>query len=170
MRPFTINDVQNLFDLDVDPEVHVFLGNNPVKSLEESELMLQSILAQYRKHQLGRLAIIRKEDNQFIGWAGIKLEENVRDFAYYDLGYRLKKQFWGQGIATEAAKALLEYGFQNLKLETINAAAEEDHTASNKVLNKIGMRCTQRFIFDNSPCNWYTLQKKQWLKSRNPTE
>jgi RimJ/RimL family protein N-acetyltransferase len=159
LRPVTIEDIDDFFELDSNPNVHKFLGNQPVKTKEQSKEMIESILKQYAEFGLGRLAIVKKDTGEFIGWSGIKYEQNVRkEFNYYDLGYRLKEKFWGKGYATEAALASLDYGFYNLKLKEICAAAETNHIASNTILKKIGMQPSGTFEFDEELCNWYRLR------------
>ncbi|MFK7831717.1 MAG: GNAT family N-acetyltransferase [Winogradskyella sp.] len=159
LRPVEETDLHDFFELDSNPKVHVYLGNKPVTSLEESQLMIDAILEQYETNGLGRLAVIEKSTTAFIGWAGIKFEQNLRkEFSYYDLGYRLKEQFWGKGYATEAALASLDYGFTDLKLEEIGAAAAIDHVASNTILKHIGMQASGTFTYEGDLCNWYTLK------------
>lgn len=159
LRPVKLSDIDDFFDLDSNPNVHKFLGNNPVKTKAQSKEMITAILKQYADYGMGRLAIIKKDTNEFIGWSGIKYEQNVRqEFNYYDLGYRLKEQFWGKGYATEAALASLKYGFNTLKLKVICAAAEANHIASNTILKKIGMQPSGIFEFDNALCNWYIIK------------
>lgn len=159
LRPITKNDIHDFFELDANPKVHQFLGNKPVKTIKESETMIDSILKQYKTNGLGRLAIIEKTTKEFIGWAGLKYEENLRkEFKYYDLGYRLKEQFWGKGYATEAAIASLNYGFKDLKLKEIGAAADVNHIASNTILKKIGLKPAGTFTYEDELCNWYFLK------------
>jgi len=156
LRRITIADTSDFFELDSNPNVHLFLENKPVKTIEESKAMIADILQQYKTNGLGRLAMIEKTTNEFIGWAGLKLEENLRqEFDYYDLGYRLKEQFWGKGYATEAAFASLNYGFKDLKLSEIGAAADVEHIASNTILTKIGMQPSGTFECKGDLCNWY---------------
>ena len=159
LRPVTTADVLDFFELDSNPKVHIFLEKKPVKTIEESAQMVADILQQYKANGLGRLAIINKNTNDFIGWAGLKYEKNLRkEFNYYDLGYRLKEAFWGKGYATEAAIASLDYGFKDLKLKEIGAAADVDHLASNAILKKIGMPVSGTFTYKNELCNWYNLK------------
>jgi len=159
LRPITEADVKDFFELDSNPNVHIYLGNKPVKTIIESEAMVADILEQYKTNGLGRLAIIEKSTQEFIGWSGLKYEENLRkEFKYYDIGYRLKENFWGKGYATEAALASLNYGFKDLKLNEIGAAADVNHIASNTILKKIGMQHLGNFTFEGELCNWYNLK------------
>lgn len=159
LRPINEDDAQDFFEMDSNPKVHKYLGNNPVTSLEQSRDMINDILKQYEEFNLGRLAVIKKDTNEFLGWSGLKYERVVRkEFNYYDIGYRFKEKHWGNGYATEAAIASLYYGFNDLKLKEICAAAECDHIASNHILKKIGLKPSGTFTFDGTLCNWYTLQ------------
>ena len=153
-----------MFELDSDPEVHKYLGNNPVKTIQESEKIIPIIRKQYIDNGIGRWAIIDKKSKEFIGWSGLKYETALRNFNYYDLGYRLKKEFWGKGIATETALAALKYGFEELNLKEICAAAAPENIASNKVIQKVGFSFLEIFNYEGDVCNWYTLQKKEWDK------
>ncbi|WP_411894406.1 GNAT family N-acetyltransferase [Winogradskyella sp. A2] len=162
LRPIQQSDDKDFFELDSNPKVHRFLGNNPVKSIQESQKQIANVLQQYEDFGLGRLVVISKSTNEFIGWSGLKFERQVRkEFDYYDLGYRLKEQFWGKGYATEAATASLNFGFNKLKLKEINACAETGHTVSNHILKKIGMVLDGTFTFEGSLINWY------WAKNKN---
>lgn len=161
LRRLTESDANDLFELDSNPKVHKYLGNNPVKSIEESQNQIKNVLKQYEEFGIGRLAMINKETNEFIGWSGIKFERELRkEFDYYDLGYRLKEIYWGHGYATEAAIGSLEYGFNELRLNEINACADVNHVVSNKILKKIGFIPDGNFTFEGSLINWYFLKNK----------
>ncbi len=157
LRSVTLEDTQDFFEMDSNPNVHKYLGNNPVKTIDQSKAWIKDILEQYKTFGIGRLAMIKKDTKEFIGWSGLKYERELRkEFNYYDLGYRLKEKFWGNGYASESAIASLEYGFKKLKLEEICAAADVDHIASNTILKKIGMQPSGAFTYEGELCNWYT--------------
>jgi ribosomal-protein-alanine N-acetyltransferase len=160
LRSITLDDVQDFYELDSNPKVHEFLGKNPVKHIDECKTYITTVLEEYKAYGTSRMAIILKDTNEFIGWAGVRFEQTVRkEFDYYDVGYRLKEQFWGKGYATEAAIASLDYGFNQLNLKEICGAAEANHTASNYILKKIGMQPSGTFEYDDKLCNWYTIKK-----------
>lgn len=167
LRPLEETDAEGIFLLDSDPDVHEFLGKKPMKKMEEAFRVIEHIRRQYQEHGMGRLAIIDKNTNDFIGWSGLKYEQEFRkEFSYYDLGYRLRKKYWGQGIATESALAVLKYGFEKLDLEKINACAELDHFASNKILGNIGLQLTDTFDYEEVKHNWYEINKQEWQSLR----
>jgi ribosomal-protein-alanine N-acetyltransferase len=157
-------DAQGMFALDSDPEVHKYLGNNPVKTIQEVESAIDLIRKQYIKNGFGRCAVIDKVTNEFLGWGGIKYEENFRpNFAYNDIGYRFRQEFWGKGIATEVATASLKWGFETLKLKEICGTADVENLASNKVLNKIGLNFKEVVFYEETPCNWYTINEQEYI-------
>lgn len=164
LREAEPSDLFDFFALDSDPEVHRFLGNHPVKSLVESEEMIASLKQQYHSNGIGRWVIEQKETGDFIGWSGLKYEEQLRTFAYYDLGYRLNRAYWNQGYATETARACLDYGFKHLNLPAIGAAAEQTHLVSNHILKKLGLKPNGTFIYEEAICNWYWLTKDEWIE------
>jgi len=163
LRELEPDDRDGLFLLDSNPKVHEFLGKQPIQTLEEADAIIALVRKQYAEYGIGRWAVIDKQTKEFIGWAGLKYERELRDFTYYDIGYRLREEFWGKGIATEAASASLKYGFSVLNLDEICAAAAQDNTASIAVLEKIGLVFQDTFPYKNEVCNWYTLSKFNWL-------
>ncbi|OED43426.1 GNAT family N-acetyltransferase [Flavobacteriaceae bacterium (ex Bugula neritina AB1)] len=165
LRDIEIYDAKGMFELDSDPEVHEYLGKKPIKTMKEAEEAIAYIRNQYIKNGIGRWAIIDKKTDDFVGWTGLKYEQGLRkDMNYNDLGYRLKKKYWGKGIATETAIESLTYGFTKLDLEEICAAADVNNLGSNKVLKKAGLKYIETFDFEGDPHNWYRIKKTEWME------
>lgn len=159
LRELFPSDEAKMFELDSNPEVHRYVGKNPVTDIEQSRMAIAAIRQQYADNGTGRWAVILKETNEFIGWAGLKLESNVNGHAqFYDLGYRLIQEHWGKGYATEAARAFLDYGFNRLKLYTINAWADAGNLGSRNVLEKIGFQYVNAFQHDGEDEVWYEIK------------
>ncbi|MBK8698566.1 MAG: GNAT family N-acetyltransferase [Saprospiraceae bacterium] len=163
MRAVVEDDAPDFYELDSDPLVHRYLGNKPVDSIEVCKAVIQNLQRQYREIGFGRWAVIDKMTGEFVGWCGLKYERNIRkDRPYNDIGYRLKSKHWGKGIASETASACLKYGFEQLKMEEICAAAHIENTASQHVLIKIGLTWVESFEFDGQTCHWFTLSRADW--------
>ncbi len=162
-RPIEISDAKALFEMDNNPNVHLFLGNEPVKTIDEVFDYIKNIQNQYIKNGIGRFAIAIKKNNEVIGWAGIKFitEPENNHVNFYDLGYRLQEKHWKKGFALEAAKAWLEYGFEVMKIKKMYASAHVDNIGSNKILQKIGMKENGQFYYDDLLCNWYELENNK---------
>ncbi|GGG51155.1 GNAT family N-acetyltransferase [Epilithonimonas arachidiradicis] len=163
LRKITIDDVDNIFQLDSNPAVMKYVGVPPVINKQESAKMVENIINQYEKNGTGRLAVIEKESNQFIGWSGIKLlTEEVNGFKnVYELGYRFLPKFWGKGYATESAIASLDLGFNQLNADKIYAYADVENESSNYILTKLGFENKGTFLDKGDICNWYELEKNK---------
>ena len=167
LRDLRLTDLEGMFALDSDPEVHKFLGNKPVKTIDESRIILESVLKQYKERGIGRFAVIEKSSGDFVGWSGLRLntEYNMNGFTkYYDVGYRLIKRFWGKGFATESGKASVDYAFNNMKLPEIYATTELGNQASHNALLKIGLHYVEDFYFEQEQVNlrWYKMESHNW--------
>ena len=164
LREFVQDDVDDIYELDSDPEVHKYLGMNPISNLAQCEKVIDFVRNQYEERGIGRWAVIEKESGDFLGWTGLKLEiDDIDGYSnYYDLGFRFKRKHWGKGYATESAIASLNYGFDRLALEKINAAAHIENGASNHVIRKLGFTRTDTIEYDGQTHNWYELSKADW--------
>lgn len=163
LRKITLKDEANLFRLDSDAAVHRYLGNEPVKTKEQIQKVIRFIQEQYKKNGIGRYAVILKENNEFIGWAGLKLvKEKINGHQnYHDIGFRIIRDYWGNGYATEAAQAWVDYGFNKLKLKEIFATVHFENGASIKVLQKLDMKAVNTFEMDGIPHEWYQISRSE---------
>ncbi len=165
LRELRLTDLDGMFELDSDPEVHKYLGNKPVKTKAESQKILQSVLNQYEERGIGRWAAIEKVSGEFIGWSGIRLntEYNMNGYAkYYDVGYRFIKRYWGKGYATESGRAAVNYAFNTLNLSELYATTEINNQASHKALLKIGLSYIEDFYFEaeDLQLRWYNIKNE----------
>ena len=167
LREIVTEDVDRIFLLDSNPEVMKYIGVKPVTKLEESEETINKIRKQYQENGIARWAVVEKESNLLIGWSGLKLlTEPINGFKnVYELGYRFLPEFWGKGYATEAGKAVLDYGFNEINLEVIYACVDIENSSSDKILkDKLGFESQGTFVdpLDNATCFWYELKKEKY--------
>ena len=164
LREIMIEDVDDFFEMDSDPEVHRYLGTQPVTSKEQIADTIHYVRQQYIDNGIGRWAIIDKSTNRFIGWTGLKLVKDIMNNQtnYYDLGYRLIRKYWGRGIAAETAPASLSYGFDTLNLNEIIATVHCENVASNAVVDKLGFTLYETFYLHELKHNWYKINKNEW--------
>ena len=163
LRELRKSDLEGMFKLDSNPNVHKYLGNKPIKTKTETQKILDSVLQQYTERGIGRFAVIEKASGDFIGWSGLRLntEYNMNGFTkYYDVGYRLIERFWGKGYATESGKASVDYAFNTMKLPELYATTEISNQASHNALLKIGLQYKTDFFFEQEQMNlrWYTIK------------
>jgi len=160
LRPHTADDVQAAYEINLDPEVSRFTHDGGVQPLEVvRDRIVNNVLGDYKKYGYGRMAVIHKPDNKFIGFCGLKYLE---DFKEVDLGYRFARPYWGKGIATEACQAVLPYGFDELGLSRIIALALEDNVASIRVMQKLHFQFTKLIEEDGATAVWYTLESQDF--------
>ncbi|MDI1316639.1 GNAT family N-acetyltransferase [Flavobacterium sp.] len=163
LRPMQVEDAEALFEMDRNPNVHLYLGNEPLTNIEECYGYIKSIQNQYIQNGIGRFVIVLKETNEVIGWAGLKFiteEENGHN-NFYDIGYRLQEKHWRKGYALEAATAWLDYAFTEMKIPKIYASAHVDNIGSNTILKQIGLYQKEQYLENEIPCYWYQLKNKK---------
>ncbi|MFB6319945.1 GNAT family N-acetyltransferase [Saccharicrinis sp. FJH54] len=143
LREFNPDDAEAFYVLNSDPEVLRYTGDSPFTNVREAEEFIRSY-NDYRKNGFGRWAVIFKSTHEFLGWCGLKLnEENM-----IDIGFRFFRSEWCKGYATEAARATMQYGFDKLKLKEIVGRAAPENKASIRVLEKLGMK-----YWKKAPCH-----------------
>ena len=164
LREILPKDAEALFELDGNPNVHRYVGNNPVTSIEQVRDYIENIQNQYATNGIGRFAVVLKETNEVIGWSGIKFitepENNYVDF--YEIGYRLQEKHWGKGYGFESAKAWLECGFDVMNIPKIYASANKENSNSIKILEKIGMKIVSEFLWNEIPCYWFEVENERF--------
>lgn len=164
LRELEYSDEMDLFEMDSDPEVHLYIENNPVKSINEITKVIEMLKEQYKENGIARWAVVNKSTKECIGWSGLKYFNqplnNHNNF--YELGYRFKKKHWGKGYATESSNAIIEYGFGNLNIESIFAITDPRNVNSKKVLAKLGFEYKETFDYEGDKTDWFELKKATW--------
>ncbi len=172
LREVLDSDLESFFELDSDPEVHRYLGNKPVKSIDESQKMIDGIRQQYVERGIGRWVVIEKSSGNFIGWSGLRLyTEQDGPFNgmtnFHDVGYRLLPRYWGKGYATESGKASIDYAFKHMHLPIVYGITEMSNQASHNALLKVGLEYVEDFYHEKLDENlrWYKIETHElWKK------
>jgi RimJ/RimL family protein N-acetyltransferase len=125
LRPLLDTDADDLARLQTDPEVMRFLDPSPLE----------------RFYTAGFFAAIQRGTGRFVGW--FCLEPKGED--EYELGYRLYRWAWGQGLATEGSKALVQLGFEVWAAQRIFAETMAVNSRSRRVMEKAGLRYIRSF-------------------------
>ena len=133
LRKFTENDMEALLSIYGNEEVNTYLPWFPLKSLKEAEAFYNEKYAEVYKHHRGySYAICLKTDNLPIGYIKVGMDQS------HDLGYGLRKEFWHQGIVTEAGKAVLVQVNKD-GLSYVTATHDVKNPRSGEVMKKLGM-------------------------------
>jgi RimJ/RimL family protein N-acetyltransferase len=140
LRQFTEADVDNLFDLNSDPQVTRYLtGGRPTPREVIRDDIIPFHLAVYnRLDRLGTWAAESAATGEFLGWFHFRPGPGT-DITNIDLGYRLRRSTWNMGYATEGSRALISMGFTGLGVERVFAHTMTANTASRRVLEKCGL-------------------------------
>ena len=164
LRELEYMDENDLFEMDSDPEVHLYIENNPVKSINEITKVIEMLKKQYQENGIARWAVVEKLTNECVGWSGLKyFNQSLNNHNnFYELGYRFKKKHWGKGFATESSTAILDYGFKNLNIDSIFAITDPKNENSKKVLTKLGFDFKETFDYEGDPTDWFELKKVTW--------
>lgn len=146
LRRFTAADVDHLVDLDSDPEVMRFLtGGIPTTREAIQNDILPAFLRSYEPFSgFGVFAAIGKESGEFLGWFSFR-PKGMTCCDEVSLGYRLRRSVWGQGYATEGARALIRLGFTELSVQRVVATTYQDNLASRRVMEKAGLSLVRTF-------------------------
>ncbi|HHP7232483.1 MAG TPA: GNAT family N-acetyltransferase [Xenococcaceae cyanobacterium] len=153
LRHFTLEDAAELAILQADPVVMKFLG---VRNYQETRKTLDWILKCYEKYGYGLWAVIHKADNKLIGRCGLIFQSwsEVKDV---EIAYMLSKDYWGQGIGTEAACAIRDYGFEVVGCKRLISLIAPDNIASQKVAAKVGLTYEKDIILAAKPVRVYAI-------------
>jgi RimJ/RimL family protein N-acetyltransferase len=146
LRRFTVNDVDNLVELDSDPGVmHFINGGRPTPRSEIERETLPAFLDYYQRFAgYGFWAAVEKSTGRFVGWFHFRPAKDA-DPDEVELGYRLVKSAWGKGYATEGSQALIDKGFAELGVRRVVAYTMVVNIASRRVMEKAGLRLVRTF-------------------------
>jgi RimJ/RimL family protein N-acetyltransferase len=141
LRRFTEDDVDNLVELDSDPDVMRFInGGRATPRQEIVRDVLPTFLGYYERFAgYGFWAAVEKATGRFVGWFHFRPAEAAHPDEV-ELGYRLRRSAWGQGYATEGSRALIQKGFAELGVRRVMASTMVVNVASRRVMEKAGLR------------------------------
>ena len=158
LRRLTLNDLDALFSLYRDPEVRRYFPDG-TRSLEETKEELEWIIdVYYAQYGFGLWATLHKETGAFIGRCGL-LPWKIEDNAEVEVAYLLAKDYWGRGLGTEAAQAILRHGFETLDVPRLICLIDPENEASKQVATKIGMTLDKEIEDEFGPALLYALSR-----------
>jgi RimJ/RimL family protein N-acetyltransferase len=159
LRPRTLADLNANLAMDLDPRVHRYI----LAKAPDPERWRARLAAQITSGwpATGGLWVVeRRGEPGFLGWCGLFPLEHC---GLIEIGYRYVPEAWGQGIASEAARAVLDHGFRALTLDPIVAVAHPDNLASQRVLHKIGLRPKGEAFFYGQWLRFFRLSRCRYF-------
>ncbi|PYS49375.1 MAG: N-acetyltransferase [Acidobacteria bacterium] len=160
LRMFRPEDLDDLSRIFADPDVVRHIGTGQPALRAETEFALKSIIRHWDRHGFGRWAAVYKPTQELIGYCGLRSFNGAPELVYL-----LSKDYWGKGLATEMARAVLSYGFEEKQFERIIAMTKLDNHASQRVMRKIGMTYERNATICDMQVVCYSLSRDSYLSN-----
>lgn len=158
LRPMDPTDAPALHALMDDPVAARFFPNPTPPPLERVEKWAARQAASWDERGYGLWAVCLRPGGQVVGWAGLQY---LPDTDETEVAYQIDRSHWGQGLASEAARAALDYAFRTLGLAQIVAVVHPENAASIRVIEKAGMRFTGQ-------CEYFGMQVRRYVALKDP--
>lgn len=155
VRKLSVDDSYDIFDFTSDPDVSFFLSWEPHKSTAVTAAFIKSIENKYENDMVSQWGIELKAEKKVIGIGGFI--NYYPEHTKAEIAFVLSNKHWGHGFMPEALKGIIDFGFNQIELNRIEAKCEIDNFASEKTLQKIGMRL--------EGCKYDFLMRKDKLRS-----
>ncbi len=175
LREFRRDDRERVHEYAVDPEVYHFMPWGPNSEDETSAFVERAIASRHRDPRLHfELAITLRETGRLIGGSGIRAADE--SFRAADMGYCLRRDAWGKGLATEAAAGLIGFGFEQLRVHRIWATCDTRNVRSARVLEKAGMELEGTMRDDTwlrgqwRSSRLYSVLEGEWSRGKTPAQ
>jgi RimJ/RimL family protein N-acetyltransferase len=148
LRRWQKSDHQPFAEMNADPRVMEFFPNR--LTCEQSDRLVDRIEAGFAQHGFGLCAVELQSNHSFLGFIGLSVPNFEAHFTpCVEIGWRLAANVWGQGFATEGARAIAGYAFDTLKLDSLVSFTTEQNVRSRRVMEKIGMTFNPADSFDH---------------------
>jgi ribosomal-protein-alanine N-acetyltransferase len=161
MRPFTMNEADALHHLWTDPQVRRYLWDDIVIPRERATEVVENSIASFAQRGFGLWAVFPKDKDELIGFCGFRLFDDPPEV---EILYGISPSHWGQGLATEAAQAMLRCGFEEHGFERIFAGADPPNAASFRVMEKCGMTFAKRMFINNIEVVYYVIPREAFQR------
>jgi len=158
-RRFTPDDLHALAAIRSDPDVMKYVGPGRAESIDQVQAKLEKVNAHWDLHAFGYWALIDRASGNLAGWCGLSYLEDTEDI---EIGYGLAKAYWGKGLATEAAAAVMKYGFVQLRLDRIVAVAYPENIPSQVIMKKLGMKYVKTARFIGGEWVYYVIDREEY--------
>lgn len=161
LRPLTAGDLDHLVRLFADPAVMRFLSpTGALRCRAETEDAHRKLLEHWQQHGYGVWSVSEGASGAFVGRCGLRY---LPELQAVEILWTLFPEFWGQGYATEAARACLRYAFETLQLERVISFTWTINERSRRVMEKLGMRFEKTAPYAGLPHVWYAVARDEFV-------
>jgi RimJ/RimL family protein N-acetyltransferase len=162
LRQFQNEDIERLAELTVNRDFMRFSPGPYTR--KQTRAVLQKFLNWNQAGLPSQFAVVLRENGVLLGYCGFlhhpELAEEV------EIGYRLDPAYWNRGLITEAARAVRDHAFVDLKLSRVISLIHPENIPSRRVAEKIGLTPEQEIKFRGFPATVFALSREQWLAER----
>ena len=137
LRRFIESDFENYYDILKQEEVSKWVGSGKIKSKDDVKNIMRNFESFWEKNNYGVWAVINKENNELVGHCGLKPLEDIQEI---ELLYAFRPNSWGNGYATESARAVIRLALDELKLKHLIALVYPNNKRSCNVIEKLGFK------------------------------
>ena len=165
--PLTLTHTPDLWAMENDPEVMRFLDGGrgtPWEGYEQRTHEWLERLARNFSPHFSFWAVHRRADEAFLGWFHLRPSPRAPWEGQIELGYRLRRECWGQGLASEGSRALLDYAFAEHGLPEVMALALARNAPSRRVMEKVGMAWTHDLVFPSELLPWWNEEDRRGVR------
>ena len=159
LRPYTRDDLDALHRLWTDPDVRRYLLDDEAVARGFVANEIKETRALFETHGFGQFAIRRKDEDALIGFTGYRF---FHDPPELQLIYGIAPAYWGRGLAPEAARAMIRFGFEACGLDAVVAATDPPNKASVRVMEKAGMTFQKRIVIDGLDTIYYSIAREDF--------
>ncbi len=163
LRPFLREDCEALHALWIAPGMRKFLWDDEVISVETAAAVIESSIESFAAAGFGFWTLHLSPGGKLIGFCGLRhFQDDQSTEREVEILYGLAEEFQHQGLATEAASAVLQYGFDKAGLERIYAGADPPNVASIRVMERLGMRLAKKALVGGHSCVYYAIDRSDF--------
>jgi [ribosomal protein S5]-alanine N-acetyltransferase len=156
LRPWSLDDIDALHQVWAHPEVRRYLWDDDAISRQRAAAAVEAGVAGANRNGVGLWCVLPKPASELAGFSGFRY---IEDSPEIELLYGLLPEYWGRGLATEAARAVLEYGFDAALFTRIYARTDVPNRASVRVLERLGMKLERETHLGVRPTLIYSLAR-----------
>ena len=157
LRAFSEKDTDDLHHILIGENILQYFPNSTPPSREQVAKMIRSLLKHWAERGYGLWAVESGSDEELMGRCGLQYLPEMDEV---EVDFILGSKFWGQGLASEAGQASVQFGFKNLNLDIIVGIVHTDNVASQRVLEKIGMRFMEAKEYFSMACYQYAIERR----------
>ena len=159
LRVFRPEDLDAFAEIEADPEVMRFYASGP-RPREWAERGVRSFIRTQEERGFSLWAVVHKADGRLIGYCGL-VPQTIDGADEVEVGYKLARAYWRQGLATEAARAVRDWGFAHLRVPRLVSIIDPSNAASIRVAEKNGMFCDRDITYYGKTCYLYAVGRAE---------